>query len=189
MNSANPGLDSSSPASALGRRLLGLLLAASLIALAGAFVLESHFGIVGCVLCVYQRVPFAVAAICAAAGIAVGRSAALQRLALILCGIAFVVGTGLAFYQVGLQQRWWMDAGVCTGSAPIASSAFDLRAAVLSEAGRPPCDQVDWTLFGVSLAAWNAAVSLGLALLCTVGLVLTVTRRPPESERNGTDVV
>ena len=177
MHRAEPSHEFPPSTPASSRRLIGLLLAASLLALAGAFVLENHFGIVGCVLCVYQRVPFAAAAICAAAGIALGRSRSSQRLVLVLCGVAFAAGAGLASYQVGLQQGWWLDAGVCTGSTPIASSTFDLRAAVLSEAGRPPCDQVDWTLFGISLAAFNAFVSSGLALICAVGLAATGNRR------------
>ena len=172
---SHPGYPIAAPV--WSRRLLGLLLAASLLALAGALALENQFGVVGCVLCVYQRVPFAVAAVCAAAGIALGRSRLVPRVVLTLCGLAFAAGAGLALYQVGMQQGWWVDPGVCTGSAPAALSALDLRDAVLREAGRPPCDRVDWSLFGVSLAALNALVSSGLAVLCAVGLAATADRR------------
>jgi disulfide bond formation protein DsbB len=160
-----------------GRRLLALLLAASLLALGGAFVLENRFGVVGCVLCVYQRVPFVIAAVGAAAGIALWRSRLMQQFVLTLCGIAFVAGAGIAFYQVGLEQGWWMESSICTGSTPAVLGVLDLRAAIQSGTPRPPCDQVDWSLFGVSLATFNVLFSSGLALLCAVGLALTGSRR------------
>lgn len=171
MHSTEPNQESA--LSPWSRRLLGLLLAASLLALAGAFVLENRFGIIGCVLCVYQRVPFVVAAVGAAAGIALWRSRLTQRFVLALSGIAFVAGAGVAFYQVGLEQHWWLESSICTGSAPAVLGVLDLRTALLSGAPRPPCDRVDWSLFGISLATFNVLFSSGLALLCAVGLALT----------------
>ena len=38
------------------------------------------------------------------------------------------------------------------------------------------CDQVQWSLFGVSLAGWNLVASLGMAAICAV--VFARTRRP-----------
>ena len=160
-----------------GRRLLELLLAASLLALAGAFVLENRFGIVGCVLCVYQRVPFVIAAAGATVGIALWRSRLALQFVLTICSIVFVAGAGVAFYQVGLEQGWWMESSICTGSTPAVLGVLDLRTALLSGTPRPPCDRVDWSLFGVSLATFNALFSSGLALLCAVGLALTSNRR------------
>jgi disulfide bond formation protein DsbB len=38
------------------------------------------------------------------------------------------------------------------------------------------CDQVQWSLFGVSLAGWNLLASLGMAAIC--GAVFARSRRP-----------
>jgi len=160
------------------RRLLVFLLSISLMALAVALVFERHFGIVGCALCVYQRIPFAVAATCSAFGIMPGGSPRRQRRALALCGIAFVVGAGLAAYHVGVQEGWWREPGVCESGATPMTAPLDLRAEVRAEAPLPPCDEVDWSIFGISLAALNAMLCGTLALGCAVGLMLPRTRQP-----------
>ena len=165
------------------RWLLGLLIVTSLAALAGALLLEHRFGVVGCILCTYQRVPYAVAAALAAAALGLQRRGSWHRIALGLCGISFLAGSGLALYHVGVQQSWWADFGVCTRSEMPTLDAGNLRAEVLAEAGRPPCDEVDWQLFGISLAGFNALMSSGLALLCAIGFFAT-GKRGPASARN-----
>lgn len=177
----NIPLSSGSP-----RRLLGFLLAACLLALAVAFMLERYLGIVGCALCVYQRVPYAVAAACAAIGIVPGGSACWRRGTLGLCAIAFTAGAGLAAYHVGVQQGWWLEPGVCEGSVAPMAGPLDLRAAVRGEAQLPPCDEIDWTVFGISLAALNAMVSGALVLVCAIGLKPPRAPRPtPDGEGGG----
>ncbi|MDX9862340.1 MAG: disulfide bond formation protein B [Rhodospirillales bacterium] len=160
------------------RRLLVFLLAISLMALTVAFVLERHLGVVGCPLCVYQRIPFAVAAICSLIGIMPGGSARRLRAALVLCAITFAFGAGLATYHVGVQQGWWLEPAVCEAGAPLMTGPLDLRAEVRAEAPLPPCDEIDWSIFGISLAALNAMLCGTLALGCAVGLMLPRTRQP-----------
>jgi disulfide bond formation protein DsbB len=156
------------------RAMLGAILAISLGALAAAFVGQYFFGIEPCVLCLYQRVPWAIAALVAAAGLVgwAGRRDAV----LAVCALVFAAGGALAFYHVGVEQHWWGSIAGC-GGAPVSGLTLDdLRPESLA-AGLKPCDRVDWHLFGLSLAGYNMIASTLLSLGCLAGLA-SIGRKP-----------
>jgi disulfide bond formation protein DsbB len=139
----------------------GLLLAASALALATAYVAQYWGGLEPCPLCLYQRVPYAVAGALATAALFV-RASHLTAL-LLLAAVTFFANAGIAFYHVGVENHWWASA-VCPGDAPAIASVEDLRKALAAPPPKP-CDAVDWTLFGVSMAGYNMIASLGLTAL------------------------
>jgi disulfide bond formation protein DsbB len=151
--------------------VLALILAASLAALAAAFAGQYLFGLEPCVLCLWQRVPFALAAIIAAIGL-LGSVARGQFMLFIgLTALVFAFGAALAFFHVGVQQHWWSSVAGCGGGPVSGMSVEDLSAAALAHPPKP-CDVVDWQLFGLSLAGWNTIASGSLALACLVALAL-----------------
>ncbi|MGI9493179.1 MAG: disulfide bond formation protein B, partial [Geminicoccaceae bacterium] len=79
-----------------------------------------------------------------------------------------LVSAGLAGYHVGVEQGWIpLPAGCAAGGN--AASVEELKA--LLAAAPPSCDQVGFKLLGLSLAAWNLAISLVLAgFACFVAL-------------------
>ena len=83
--------------------------------------------------------------------------------------LIFQVGTGVAAYNAGVEWKWWPGPASCTGGGHV--DANQLRAfmngAKLSE---PQCDQAAWTLFGLSMAGYNALVSLGLVVLSALAV-------------------
>jgi len=129
-------------------------------ALATAFTAQFGFGLEPCVLCLYQRVPFAIALVLGAVGL--WRP---QDLAIIfaLAAAAFAINCGIAVYHVGVEQHWWASAVGCGGKLVTQASVADLMASLHT---KPPksCDTVDWTMFGISIAGWNIVFSAGLAL-------------------------
>ncbi len=78
-----------------------------------------------------------------------------------LCGVAFLLGTGISIYQVGVEQHWWVSG--CTGQLAADISLSDMRAQLLK---KPPkaCDDDVWTVFGFSMATYNIFYSLALAM-------------------------
>ncbi len=148
---------------ARGRRLVPLLiLAASLGALAIAYVAQYAFGLEPCVLCLYQRGPYAVAAALAVLVVVWPLESRRDALAIGLCGLAFLIGAGLAVYHVGVEQHWWVSAAACGAAPAVDISPDEMRAQLLSPPAKP-CDAVDWTFLGLSMAAYNAVASLALA--------------------------
>lgn len=131
-------------------------------ALVVALGAEYFGGLRPCVLCEYQRYAYAVALLCALAGLGAGLRSALGRWAVALAGLGLLSGAAIAFYHVGVEQHWWVGTEACR------AAGFDpnITAAQLSEELHSqdfaPCDRVAWSLFGISMAGYNFLVSLGI---------------------------
>jgi disulfide bond formation protein DsbB len=146
--------------------LLILLVSAAVVG--GALFSQYVGGLQPCELCLYQRWPYyAVIVVTLVATIAGNRG--LTMTVLVLAAAAFLVGAGLAFYHVGVEQHWFAGPTACTGGGAAGDSLEDFRRRLLAQ--QPvSCDQPQWTLFGVSLAGWNLLASLGLVALCGAAL-------------------
>lgn len=140
-----------------------VLLATAAAALGTAYVAQLGFGYEPCVLCLYQRVPYAVIAVLGVVAIFV-TPAAQRRWIAALAALTFAVGAGIAFYHVGVEQTWWTSVAPCGGSELAISNTEDFLAA-LQRKPEKSCGDIDWTLFGVSMATYNAVISALLALL------------------------
>ena len=148
---------------------LALLLASSAV-LVSVFTAQHLFGLEPCVLCIYQRVPYVITAMLATVGVGLGGEGRAGAFIVGLCAVVFLTGAWLAVYHVGVEQHWWGSIAACgAGGAPGDMTLEQLRAGLA--AGKPPkpCDQMDWTLFGVSMAGYNVLVSLALAVFSFVG--------------------
>lgn len=136
---------------------------AAIVALAVAYWAQIVNGMEPCILCLYQRVPFAIAI---ALGLVGMFRPALLHWILPLGGLAFLNGSGIAFYHVGVEQHWWAFA--CTGEVASQMSTSNLMAQLQV---KPPkaCDELEWALFGISMATYNVFYSLALAGFCFAG--------------------
>jgi disulfide bond formation protein DsbB len=66
-------------------------------------------------------------------------------------------------YHSGVEWKWWPGPATCTAQAGFTGGLPDLsKPAVL-------CDTPAIRIFGLSLAGWNAVISLGLALVAFAG--------------------
>jgi disulfide bond formation protein DsbB len=142
--------------SAPAPRTASLLLAiAAALILAAVFAFQYLGGAAPCPLCIWQRYPYGVLIALGAIGFFWQPRAMLASSTLVL-----LVGGGLAGYHYGVEQGWFaLPAGCAAGGE--ATSVEELRQ-MLREAP-PACDQVRFTVLGLSLAAWNLLASLGLA--------------------------
>lgn len=130
-------------------------------ALGAAYTAQYVFGLEPCILCLYQRVPFAVAIVLGLVGVL--RPSWIAPV-FALAAVAFAANAGIAIYHTGVEQHWWVSAAGCGGGpTPAAVSTADLLASLQTKAPKP-CDAVDWTFLGVSMASWNVLFSGGLAV-------------------------
>lgn len=141
--------------------LLGL---ASLLALLSAYSLQYLGGFAPCQLCYWQRYPYMAVIAVAAFGAISG----FVRPALVLTGLLFLVGAGIAFYHVGVEQGVFALPTGCA-SAGAATSIEDLRAQLATAA--PSCDQVSVSFLGLSLSAWNGIAAAALTLASVAALL------------------
>ena len=136
---------------------------AGIVALATAYYAQLVYGLEPCILCLYQRIPF---------GFAIGLGLigmfrpALLVWVLPLAGLAFLAGSGIAFYHVGVEQSWWES--TCAGDLSSQMSTTNLLQQLQMKPAKA-CDELEWTLFGISMASYNIPYSLGLAAFSFFG--------------------
>jgi disulfide bond formation protein DsbB len=146
------------------RLVPALIVAVSLGALATALASQYWGGLQPCILCYYQRYAYLGAIAFGLLGLIAGPRTGARRAAVALAGLAFLTGAGIAAFQVGVEQLWWRGTTEC--HAPVFdpnASIAELRKQLL-ETNFVPCDEVQWSLFGISLPGYNVLASLGLAL-------------------------
>jgi disulfide bond formation protein DsbB len=149
------------------RLIPAFLLAACLAALGGALTFQYGLKLQPCILCLYQRVPYILAAALAAHAMAPWTPSRQAALALGLAGLLFLANTGIAIFHTGVEQHWWEGTEACVG-AKGAKTIEELRRQVM-EAPLVRCDQIPWEMFGISMAGINALGSPFLALAAFIG--------------------
>lgn len=142
--------------------------AACVGALGTAYTAQYVFGLEPCILCLYQRIPYAIAGVLALAAILMPRGTG-RIVLLAICVPVFLTGAGIAFYHVGVEQHWWVSAAGCGGEVSGLSTVADLQASLMAEPVKA-CDEVDWTLFGLSMTVYNVAASLILTAATAYGV-------------------
>lgn len=145
-------------------RLAALAASALLLAIAHAF--ETIGGLAPCTLCLRQREVYWVAASIALAGMVIVRLPRGRRWRAAFDGLlalTFLVGAGFAIYHAGAEWKWWPGPSACasTGGGVNAAAIADLLEG--AKIKPPACDQAAWVFAGLSMAGWNALISLGLA--------------------------
>ena len=142
-------------------RLLGLIVPAAL--LAGAYAFQYIGGLAPCEMCYWQRyahwaaLAFALVSLAAAA-----RLPDRGRSFVWLAALAIFVSGAIGGYHAGVEAGIFEGFTQCT--AAIGGSGGDALARVLS-APLVRCDEVQWALFGISMAGWNAILSVAAALV------------------------
>ena len=126
--------------------------------LGGAYVSQYGFGLVACEMCWWQRYAhFAAVALALASTVL-----APKRVLIALAGLAILVAGLIGGFHAGVEYGWWEGFTTCSsldlGSDPLAA---------IMNAPLVRCDEVQWSLFGISLAGWNFLISgvAGIAIL------------------------
>lgn len=158
----------------LARRFAAFVLVASVAVLGAALLSQYWGGLAPCELCLLQRWPWGTAIVVSFVATMAGNRAALPWLALLLAFV-FAVSSVLAFYHVGVEQHWFSGPTACSDAATRAQTVESLKAQLLH---RQPvrCDEVAWSLWGVSLAGWNLLASLIMTVACLA--VFRQSRKP-----------
>ena len=131
---------------------------ASLSLLVGAYSLEIFAQLEPCKLCIWQRWPHAIIVILALSGLGIIKN---TETLLFICLSAISAGT-LGFYHTGVEQGWWSGPEGCSNHLETESNISDLTTMLLSTPV-VKCDQIAWSLLGISMASWNSISSFSIA--------------------------
>lgn len=163
------------------RAFAGFALVASAVVLGAAMLSQYWGGLVPCELCLLQRWPWAAAITVSLVALLVGGGRpALPWFALVLT-LIYLVSIAFAFYHVGVEQHWFAGPSACTANLnPGPAMTLDEMKRQILGTQAVMCDQVQWSLWGVSLAGWNLLASLCMA---AVSLAVFALGRPRAARR------
>ena len=141
-----------------------LIFGVAFATIAGAWIFE-YYGYLPCELCLKQRwayytgVPLALIV-----ALLAPQSPGLAKIGLTVLALLWFGSMVFGIYHSGVEWKWWPGPVTCTAQAGFTGGLPDLsKPAVL-------CDTPAIRIFGLSLAGWNAVISLGLALVALAGL-------------------
>ncbi len=142
-------------------RALSLLVPAAL--LAGALGSQYLGGLHPCEMCHWQRWPHYAALVLALGSFAM-RSQADRGRSFVWLAVLAILSSGLmGVYHAGVEAGIFEGLTQCSSTAGGGSGADLLRDIMATPLVR--CDQVQFAFLGLSMAAWNAVISIGSAML------------------------
>ena len=140
----------------------------SLALMLGALAFQHIGGLAPCKLCIWQRYPHVIAIGLGALALLLKNAKA--RLVVIFAGaIAAATTAGVGIYHAGVEKGIFEGPTSCTSNGIGNVSPDELLTQILA-APLIRCDDIAWQLAGISMAGWNAIISLGLCLLWLMAL-------------------
>ena len=138
-------------------RLIALLLPLSL--LAGAFGSQYLGGLYPCEMCWWQREAHMVAVVIAAMAFTHSASSDKSRALVVLAAVAIALSGVIGVYHAGVEAKIFEGFTQCTATSKATSTAELLKE--ITHAPLIRCDEVQFRFLGISMAGWNAILSLG----------------------------
>ena len=151
----------------------GLVLCALISAalLGGALLFEHVGGMAPCSLCIRQRWAHVAVIVCALGWLVVSQPiGASLRAGLIITALAGITSVGVAGYHAGVEWQLWAGPAGCTASLSSGGSTADLVDSLLATPV-VRCDDVPWSLFGLSMAGWNMLLSVDIVALAMMSFI------------------
>ena len=131
----------------------------SLLSLLIALYIEFFLGYQPCKLCIYQRIPYLIAIFLTFLGISYSKNL-IWLYALLLI---FFFSSLLSGYHVGIEQKIFEEFSGCTGSSLNIIDKNELLKLLNSKVNS--CKNVDFRIFGLSLATINFLLSFIIFIL------------------------
>ena len=140
---------------------LNIILVISIIALSFAYFVEYILNYKPCNLCLIERLPYFLAVIIIFLGISLNR---FEKIIFISLGLIFTSATILSLYHVGIEKGFFEESLVCVSNNEInilnkEDLLKEFQKTVVS------CKDVEFTLFGLSLATINSIISFILSVI------------------------
>lgn len=128
-----------------------------------AYIAQTFFDVQPCILCIYQRIPYAIIAFLAICALITRRHDKTARVFLALSALALFVNGGIAVFHSGVELHWWAGTDECGVNPLVLKDLGNLRETLL-KTPLVSCDEINFTFFGLTMANWNILSSFGLGL-------------------------
>ena len=141
------------------KKFYKIILTLSFFSLIAALYVEYILGFKPCILCIYQRIPYAIAILVSLSAFLIGN----RNILLIILGLTFLAGILLSGYHVSIEKGIIEPLFSCTGENIRALEKEEILKSLNNI--QPDCRDVDFSIFGVSLATLNFIISFVLTIV------------------------
>ena len=131
----------------------------SFFSLFAALYVEYILGFKPCILCIYQRIPYAIAILISLIAFFIGN----RNILLIILGLTFLAGILLSGYHACIEKGFIEPMFSCTGENIKALEKEEILKSLNNI--QPDCKDVDFSILGVSLATLNFIISFVLTIV------------------------
>ena len=131
------------------------------VSLISAYIIEYALGHEPCRLCVYQRFPYIVSILLVLSILLIKKNV---KIHLLLLSLVSLLGAVLAFYHFGIEQGFFSESIVCE-SQNLQEGLTKQDILKQLKQNTISCKDVNFTLFGLSLASINIIVSFILFVI------------------------
>ncbi len=146
-----------------------LIAGGSLFLMGMALFFEHVMGLHPCKMCIWQRIPHMIVI---ALGVLTLFSFTMpqRRILIGVMGIALCIGAGLAFWHSGVELKLLPGPSTCSADMALDGDPAALLDQILA-APIVRCDEVPWSLFGLSMANWNFILTAAMAITAIASTV------------------
>lgn len=160
-------------------RLFGFLfiILISLLSVLAAFMSEIFLGLEPCILCIYQRWPFAITAALGICGLLLRKKPKVSAILFSISALTYLVNAAIAFYHSGVEKKWWVSE-VEGCAVPMPSDETQNWIENIMSAPSKSCDEIAWAdpLLGLTMANLNIILCLSMFLFCIAATVLSLRK-------------
>ena len=126
-----------------------------------ALIIQYWLGHNPCKLCLYERIPYFLATLLIIKIIFIKKY---EKITLLILFLVFMSSTALAFYHFGIEQGFFSESLVCT-SGDLSKTLSKEELLQQLKQNNISCKDVSFRILGLSLAAINTILSLGLSVI------------------------
>ena len=146
----------------LDNNLIATFFSISILILLSAYFVEYVLGYEACNLCLLSRIPYFFVITFSLFFFIFKK---FKKIILILIFISFISGVSIAFYHFGIEQGFFDEALVCKIKILSSDASSSEILQQLENNKSKSCKNVDFRMFGLSLATINLFISLVLSII------------------------
>ena len=141
------------------KKIFIIIFSLSFFSLVAALYIEYILGFKPCILCIYQRIPYAIALLISLIAFYTGNKKLLLLILVLTFGASFL----LSGYHVGIEKGIIEPIFSCTGDNINVLEKEEILKSLNTI--QPDCKDVDFSIFGISLATLNFINSFVLTIV------------------------
>ena len=138
--------------------------------IAGVWFFELVIKLKPCPMCLEQRIPYyiGIPLACVVAFAAFRKAPRMVVIGgLIALALLMLWNVYMGVFHAGVEWKWWLGPAECTGTPEFGGAGGFLNR--LQNINITRCDEAAWRFLGLSLAGYNALISLALTVIALWG--------------------